>query len=104
MTDGIGGGIRPPTDLLEAVRSGRLSGADRKEAAARLVDATFLEELFRVMRSTLEEGGAAGAGEHASSFLGMMDRHLAEAAAHRVRLGFGERVLGPETAPGHGKG
>lgn len=91
---GAGAG-RPPGDLLAALRSGRITGdADRREALARLVDSTFLEELFRALRSTVEEGGAAGAGPGAEGFLGLMDQHLAEAAAHRVRLGMGARLVG----------
>lgn len=97
---GVGGG-RPPGDLLAALRSGRISGdGDRREAMARLVDSTFLEELFRALRSTVEEGGAGGAGPGAEGFLGLMDRHLAEAAAHRVRLGVGARMVGIGGAAG----
>jgi Rod binding domain-containing protein len=103
MTDPIGGGPRPPNDLLEGLRSGRITGQERKEAVARLVDSTFLEELFRALRSTVEEGGAMGAGESAAGFLGMMDQHLAEAASHRMRLGFGARMMGSDPAPGVGR-
>jgi len=95
MTTAPGGPGRTPSDLLEAIRNGRLAdAAGRREAAARLVDATFVEELFRALRSTLEEEGAPGTGGHSSAFMGMMDQHLAEVAAHRMRLGFGEKVLG----------
>lgn len=103
MTGPIGGPGRPPTDLLEALRSGRITGEERKQAVAKLVDSTFLEELFRSLRSTVEEGGAMGAGESAAGFLGMMDQHLAEAASHRMRLGFGARMIGSEPAPDVGR-
>ena len=103
MTDPIGGGPRPPNDLLEGLRSGRITGQERKEAVARLVDSTFLEELFRALRSTVDEGGAMGAGESAAGFLGMMDQHLAEAASHRMRLGFGARMMGSNPAPEVGR-
>jgi len=103
MTDPISGGARPPNDLLEGLRSGRITGQERKEAVARLVDSTFLEELFRALRSTVEEGGAMGAGESAAGFLGMMDQHLAEAASHRMRLGFGARMMGSDPAPEVGR-
>ena len=103
MTDPIGGGPRPPNDLLEGLRSGRITGQERKEAVARLVDSTFLEELFRALRSTVDEGGAMGAGESAAGFLGMMDQHLAEAASHRMRLGFGARMMGSDPAPEVGR-
>lgn len=98
------GAARPPGDLLAALRAGRISGdGARREALSRLVDSTFLEELFRALRSTVEEGGAAGAGPGAEGFLGLMDRHLAEAAAHRLRLGVGAQVVGLADTAGPGE-
>jgi flagellar protein FlgJ len=71
-----------PGDLLGALRSGRIQGDDaRLRTATKLLEGTFYQELFKVMRETVPEGGAVSGGFGEDVFSGMMDQHVADSAA-----------------------
>ena len=78
-----------PRELFESLKSGRLTGEKaRLRAAASLLESSFYQELFKVMRQTVpEEGISGGAGE--DMFASLMDQHVAEAAAAQSDRGIG---------------
>lgn len=85
---GRGGG-----DVLGALRSGRIQDpAERLKAATKLLEGSFYEELFKVMRETVPEGGAFSGGQGEDIFQGMMDQRVAEAAAMRADNGLGDAL------------
>jgi len=84
---GPGGG---PKDVLAALRDGRIQGREaRLKAAASLFEGVFYQEMFKAMRETVPEGGAASGGPGEDIFTGLLDQHVAEAAAAQNRRGIG---------------
>ena len=84
---GPGGSVR---DVLGALRDGRVHGHDaRLNAATRLLEGTFYQELFKAMRQTVPEGGALSGGAGEEMFTGLMDQHVADAAALKSSRGVG---------------
>ena len=80
-------------DTLAALRSGRIQDpAERLRAATRLLEGSFYEELFKVMRGTVPEGGALSGGQGEDIFTGLMDQRVAEAAAMESDRGLGEAL------------
>ncbi|HSW31127.1 MAG TPA: rod-binding protein [Longimicrobiales bacterium] len=83
----------PGRDALAALRDGRIGGAEaRLRAATRLLEGTFLQELFKAMRETVPDGGAPSGGAGEDIFTGMLDQHVADAAAMRSQRGLGEAL------------
>ncbi|MFQ5538160.1 MAG: rod-binding protein [Gemmatimonadota bacterium] len=88
--------VRPPTasgDVLAQLRSGRIRGkAARLRAASRLLEGSFYQELFKVMRATVPEGGVLPSSAGQEMFQALMDEHLAEATAMRSEGGLGDAL------------
>ena len=78
-----------PGSLLRALKDGRIDGNEaRLRAATSLLEGTFYQELFKVMRETVPDGGfGGGAGEEV--FSSMLDQHLADEAAGQTERGIG---------------
>ena len=71
-------------DLMAALRAGDIKGeAERLKAATTLLESTFVEELYRVMREPVPDGMVSG-GQGEKIFAGMLDRHVAEVTAGRL--------------------
>jgi len=80
-------------DPLTALRDGRVQGeAARLRAATRLLEGTFYQELFKAMRQTVPDGGGPDGGAGEEIFTGMLDQHIADAAALRSERGLGEAL------------
>jgi peptidoglycan hydrolase FlgJ len=94
MTDGGMGPVRArPSDVLAALKSGRIEGADaRLHAATDLLESSFYEELFKAMRQTVPEGGVLSGGAGQDIFEGLMDQRIAESAAMEGDGGLGEAL------------
>ena len=93
MSDGIppmGGG---PVDLLTALKNGRIEGrAERLRAASQLLEGTFYQEMFKVMRATVPEGGALSGGTGQEMFENLLDQRMADAAAFGSENGVGSAL------------
>lgn len=80
-------------DLLTRLRQGRISDPDdRLRAATQLLEGTFYQEMFKAMRSTIPEGGAVSAGSGQDMFEGLLDQHVADAAAGQSDRGVGNAL------------
>ncbi len=91
--DSVGDIGRNRTDLLEALKRGQITGRDeRLRAATALFEGVLTAELFKSMRSTVPEGGAVSGGSGEEIFAGLLDQHLADAAAARSQGGIGEAL------------
>jgi flagellar protein FlgJ len=83
----------PGRDPLSALREGRIQGPEaRLRAATRLLEGTFYQELFKAMRQTVPDGGGPGGGAGEEVFTGLLDQHVADAAAMRAERGLGEAL------------
>lgn len=92
---GLGGVASGPggPDALEALRSGRIQGrAARLEAATRLLEGTFYQEVFKAMRATVPDGGALPAGRGQEMFQSLLDQTVADAAAAGSDRGLGSAL------------
>ena len=104
MSDAIRGG----DDLLTALRSGRIEGRrERLRATTQLLEGTFYQEMFKVMRASVPEGGALSGGTGQEMFESLLDQRIADAAAVRSEDGLGSalyrhftRVLGEPSEGG----
>jgi len=89
-------GARPQLsgrDPLAALRGGRIQGPEaRLRAATRLLEGTFYQELFKAMRETVPDGGGPGGAAGEEIFTGLLDQHIADAAALRTERGLGEAL------------
>lgn len=92
--DGIsGGGIRPREGIVDALRSGKISGDEaRLRAASDALEGAFYQELFKAMRATVPESGLVDGGGGEDAFNSMMDEHLSEVAASRNEGGIGQAL------------
>ncbi len=108
MNIGPGG----PGGLYDALRMGQIKGdKDRLESATSLLESSFYQEMFKVMRETVPEGEFSG-GQAESVFAAMLDQHVADEAAARSDRGVGAALYrqlaqaigiagpGDETEPG----
>lgn len=87
------GGARPGTDVLGALRDGRIQGAEaRLKAATRLLEGTFYQEMFKAMRNTVPTGGAIASSPGEEMFTGLMDQHVADTAAMQSERGLGRAL------------
>ncbi|MGI9626404.1 MAG: rod-binding protein [Longimicrobiales bacterium] len=78
-----------PASLLAALKEGRIEGADaRLKTATDLLESSFYQELFKVMRETVPEGGMDG-GAGQDIFASLLDQHVAEEAAGQSDRGIG---------------
>ena len=82
-------GDADPGSLLRALKEGRIDGAEAKlRTATTLLESSFYQELFKVMRETVPDGGFdGGAGEDV--FSALLDQHMAEEAAAQTERGIG---------------
>ena len=73
------GGVGPgggPGDILAALRDGRIEGREKRlEAASRLLEGSFYEQLFKAMRDSVPEGGVIAGGQGQDVFEGLFE-HL----------------------------
>lgn len=84
---------RSKVDLLTQLRDRRISDPDdRLRAATQLLEGTFYQEMFKVMRDTVPEDGAIPAGSGQDMFAGMLDQHVADAAAGQSDRGLGSAL------------
>ena len=89
---GLGPGA-PGSDVLAALRDGRIEGADnRLRAATRLLQSSFYEEMFKAMRETVPEGGVVSGGQGQDIFQSLFDQSVAESAAMKAEGGLGEAL------------
>ncbi len=87
---GVGGGR---IDLLTALERGTIQGREnRLRAATALFEGVFMNELFKAMRATVPEGEIGDGGSGEEVFTGLLDQHLADAAALRSEGGIGEAL------------
>lgn len=78
-----------PDALLQKLKEGRLEGGEaRLRAATVLLESAFYQELFKVMRQTVPEGGIGG-GMGEDIFASLLDQHVAEEAAGQTEHGIG---------------
>ena len=88
-----GSGNRQASDLLADLRSGRIAGSDaRLRAATTLLEATFYEELFKVMRDTVPDDGVVPSGGGQEMFESLLDQKVAESAAVASDSGLGSAL------------
>lgn len=89
-------GVGPPGrggDLLADLRSGRIKGSDaRLRAATTLLEGTFYQELFKVMRSTVPEGGVVPTHNGQEMFESLLDQQIADSAALAADRGLGQAL------------
>lgn len=89
------GGPGPVTGggALDALRDGRIKDPEaRLRTAARLLESSFYQELFKAMRATVPESGITGGGSGEDMFQSLMDERVAEAAALRQERGLGRAL------------
>ena len=83
-----------PGDTMEALRRGRIEGADaRLSAASSMLEGVFYQELFKAMRATVPtEGGVIPNGGGQEMFESLLDERIAEAAALSSERGLGSAL------------
>ena len=80
-------------DLLTQLRNGRITDPDdRLRAATQLLEGTFYQEMFKAMRGTVPEDGAISGGSGEDMFEGLLDQHIADAAAGQSDRGLGSAL------------
>lgn len=80
-------------DMLSELRSGNIQDPhERLEAASKLLEGTFYQELFKVMRETIPEDGVLEGGQGREMFEGLMDQHIADVAAMDNDRGLGSAL------------
>jgi flagellar protein FlgJ len=92
--DGVSaGGLHPREGVVDALRSGRISGDEaRLRAASDALEGAFYQELFKAMRETVPESGLVDGGGGEEAFTTLMDQHLSEVAASRNEGGIGQAL------------
>lgn len=84
------GGPGGPSDLLGALRDGRIQGdRERLKVATQLLEGQFYQILFGAMRDTVPTDGLMSGGRGEEMFRDMMDQQLADAAAGNSDRGIG---------------
>lgn len=82
-----------PGGLLASLRAGQIRGeAAQLRAATTLMEAAFVQELYKAMRETVPEGGIMSGGSGEAIFNGMLDQQIAEATAGRMESGLGKAL------------
>jgi Rod binding domain-containing protein len=82
-----------PGGLLESLRAGEIRGeAAKLRAASTLLESAFVQELYKVMRETVPEGGITSGGSGEAIFSGMLDQHVAEVTAGDMERGLGRAL------------
>ena len=96
---------------LQAAFASDTAGAweARLEAASKLLEGSFYQELFKAMRATVPEGGVISGGSGEDVFTGLLDQHISDAAAMRSTRGLGQalyahftRGVGSKSTSGEG--
>jgi flagellar protein FlgJ len=64
----------------------------RLRQAARQLEGVFMEYLFKAMRETVPQDGAIEGGSGESIFTGLLDQHVADAAAAKQQNGLGDAL------------
>lgn len=79
-----------PSDLLGALRDGRIQGdRERLRVATQLLEGQFYQVLFKAMRDTVPTDGLTSGGKGEEMFRDMMDQQLADSAAGNSQRGIG---------------
>jgi len=79
-----------PSDLLGALRDGRIQGdRERLRVATQLLEGQFYQILFKAMRDTVPTEGLMSGGQGEEMFRDMMDQQLADSAAGNSERGIG---------------
>lgn len=90
MSTGPVGGPGGPSDLLGALRDGRIQGEpQRLRVATQLLEGQFYQVLFKAMRDTVPTDGLMSGGKGEEMFRDMMDQQLADSAAGNSERGIG---------------
>jgi peptidoglycan hydrolase FlgJ len=98
MTPGdVGGPGGPvggdPGGLLASLRAGEIRGESaRLQAATTLLESSFVQELYKAMRETVPEDGMTSGGGGEAIFSGMLDQHIAEVTAGKMKQGLGQAL------------
>lgn len=66
--------------------------AGRLRAAARDLEAVFVQQMFKAMRETVPAEGLMSGGSGEEMFTSLMDQHLADQVPHRTPSGLAEAV------------
>lgn len=80
-------GATAPRPTLADDRPSRAQPADRLDAATREFEAVLLQEMFKVMRETVPEGGLLDGGQGEQMFTSLLDDFIAREAARRAEGG-----------------
>jgi len=64
----------------------------RLRQTARQLEGVFMEYLFKAMRETVPQDGLIDGGSAESMFTGLLDQHVADAAAARQENGLGDAL------------
>lgn len=79
-------------DLFDSLRLGQIRGdQQRLKTATSLMESSFYQELFKVMRSTVPEGEFSG-GQAENVFTAMLDQYVADEAASQSEGGIGNAL------------
>lgn len=111
MSTGVGGTGAMPVAGAAAQTRGAAEDARLRRACAEL-EGVFLNELMKLMRETVPEGGVVSGGTAEEIFASLLDQHVAVSAAERMERGLGAalyRSFRPQTStqappPGSGAG
>ena len=93
-----------------AVERGAEQGTENKDELRLLADqlqGVFIQQLFKAMRDTVPENGSVFGRSGSEMFSGIMDEHLADAAAVQLKRGLGQalyRQLAAQPSEGHSVG
>ena len=82
--------IQPVTEAPARVDG--LSDDARLHQTARQLEGVFMEYLFKAMRETVPQDGVIESGSGESIFTGLLDQHVADAAAARQEDGLGDAL------------
>jgi flagellar protein FlgJ len=79
--------------VLGALRDGRIHGERaRLQAATRLLEGMFYQEMFKAMRTTVPTEGVTPPSQGEDMFTGLMDQHVADTAAMQSERGLGRAL------------
>lgn len=88
MSTGVGGTGALPATGAAAQTQGAAEDARLRRACAEL-EGVFLNELMKLMRETVPEGGVVSGGTAEEIFASLLDQHVAVSAAERMERGLG---------------
>lgn len=88
MSTGVGGTGAMPVAGAAAQTRGAAEDARLRRACAEL-EGVFLNELMKLMRESVPEGGVVSGGAAEEIFASLLDQHVAVRAAERMERGLG---------------